>query len=186
MSVTFEDASAGRGPAESRRSGQVRCESYPSRISTGALAAERTFGPPARSARFCSVPRRRFAGNVRLEFLCGNRAIRRARADFTALGSCGPFLLRLAGRSTGSCVATQAEKLKDADKFRRKLESELGELRGRMLYAKTEANGRGLKVHSRLLSQGPFPDDIRAEANSFVAEGHAVFHCNHGATTLRC
>ncbi len=173
VSVTFEDASLVEGLRKaSDRSGTLRIVSIANldRSACGGTHVQTTGEIGAILLRSTEKIR----GNSRLEFLCGNRAIRRARADFTALEAAARSF-SASPDEVPALVSTQAEKLKDGDKFRRKLESELGELRGRMLYAKTEANGRGLKVHSRLLAQGPFPDDIRAEAKSFVAEGHAVF-----------
>jgi alanyl-tRNA synthetase len=113
-------------------------------------------------------------GNVRLEFLCGGRAVSRARADYTALESAARVFSAPIDEVPG-LVATQAERLKDIDKSRRKLETELAEYRGRALHATTVPDERGLRTHVRVLTEGPFPNDLRAEANAYVSAGKAVF-----------
>jgi alanyl-tRNA synthetase len=113
-------------------------------------------------------------GNIRLEFLCGLRAVRRARADYSALVSAarvfsGPV------DELPALVAAQSERLKDAAKIRRNLETEVAGYRGRALHAATSSNDRGTRLHTRIVPEGPFGDDLRAEANSFIAAGNAIF-----------
>src|SRR5260370_19819813 len=70
---------------------------------------------------------------VRVEFLCGLRALRRARADYEALASIAQALSAPLDDAP-RLVAAQLETLKTAGKDRRRLEDELGVLTGRELY----------------------------------------------------
>jgi alanyl-tRNA synthetase len=72
-------------------------------------------------------------------------------------------------------VAAQLDRAKEADKARRRLEAELASFRGQRLHADTTPDEKGLRIVERVLPQGPLPDDIRNEANAFVAGGRAVF-----------
>jgi alanyl-tRNA synthetase len=111
-------------------------------------------------------------GNVRLEFVCGGRAIRRARADFEALSRIARTFSAAAAEAPG-LVAAQAERLAESDKQRRRLATELAQSRGRELHAATEGNGQGLRVQVRRLEQ--IEEDVRAEAQAFCGCGKAVY-----------
>lgn len=112
--------------------------------------------------------------NIRLEFLCGGRAVRRARADYAALESAAR-ILSASTDEVPALVAAQVDRLKETGKAQKRLETELGELRGRALHAATEPAANGNRWHVRTVSEGPFGDDLRSEANGFIAAGHAVF-----------
>ncbi len=65
---------------------------------------------------------------VRVEFLCGGRAVRRARADYDALSRIAQaFSTSL--DETPQAAATQIDAARESDRTRRKLESELGAIR---------------------------------------------------------
>jgi alanyl-tRNA synthetase len=96
-------------------------------------------------------------GNVRIEFVCGGRAVRQARA---------------AEGSLASRLETQAQRLADAEKLARKLGAELAGYRGRQLHAALTPNAKGLRVEFRTVES--IGDDLRAEAQSFIACGKAV------------
>jgi alanyl-tRNA synthetase len=82
--------------------------------------------------------------NVRLEFLCGTRAVCRARADLD-------LLTRLAGQFSAApdelpgLVEAQRGELKEAAAIRRVLEENLAALRARDLYAASMPDGSGLR-----------------------------------------
>jgi alanyl-tRNA synthetase len=82
--------------------------------------------------------------NVRLEFLCGTRAVRRARADLDLLS-------RLAGRFSASAeelpalMEAQRVDLKAAMSDRRELERSLAAYRARELHAATEPGKGGVR-----------------------------------------
>jgi alanyl-tRNA synthetase len=118
----------------------------------------------------------RIRNTVRVEFLCGGRAVGRARADFEALS-------RVAQMVSGSLdeapelVAAQFEAARNADKLRRKLEADLAQYQGRELYADTAPDEAGVR---RVLRRSPSGgsckmEDLRALAQNFTAQAKAVF-----------
>jgi alanyl-tRNA synthetase len=111
-------------------------------------------------------------GNLRIEFLCGMRAVKRARADFEALSTIGrSFSATL--DETPALVAAQLEKFHESDRIRRRLSGELAQARGRELYGQTAPDPDGIrKVRQRVDS---LSDDVRAEAQSFTAGQKSVF-----------
>jgi len=113
-------------------------------------------------------------GNVRIEFVCGSRAVRRARADYDALNR----VARALGTSTAAvpdAVAAQQERVKELDKTCRRLAIELAKRRGRELYETAAATASGLRVHENMMASGSLGDDVRAEAQSFTASPRAVY-----------
>jgi alanyl-tRNA synthetase len=110
---------------------------------------------------------------VRMEFLCGGRAVRRARADFDALA-------RVAQMFSGAfddvpeLVRMQLEAARSNDKLRRKLEADLAQYQGRELYAATAPDETGVRRALRRLPNGNL-EDFRALAQSFTTQSKAVF-----------
>jgi alanyl-tRNA synthetase len=114
----------------------------------------------------------RIRGNQRIEFLCGLRAVKRARADFEAISSVARAF-SAAPDEVPALVATQLEKLQESDKARRRLAAELAQARGRELYAATAPGPDGIrKVVRRVAS---LTDELRAEAQSFTTGQKSVF-----------
>ena len=114
----------------------------------------------------------RIRGNQRIEFLCGLRAVKRARADFEAISSVARAF-SAPPDEVPALVATQLEKLQDSEKARRRLATELAQARGRELYAATAPGPDGIrKVVRRVAS---LTDELRAEAQSFTAGPKSVF-----------
>jgi len=115
----------------------------------------------------------RIRNTVRVEFLCGGRAVGRARADFDALS-------RVAQMVSGSLdeapelVAAQFEAARNTDKLRRKLEEDLAQYQGRELYAATAADEAGVRRVLRRLPSGNL-ENLRGMAQSFTAQAQAVF-----------
>jgi alanyl-tRNA synthetase len=126
-------------------------------------------------------------GNLRIEFLCGRRAVERARADFEALSSVARRFSSPLDQ-TPALVAAQADRLVEVDKLARKLSVELAAIRGRDLHAATSPNRLGLRVHVREIAKGPIEDDLRAEAQAFAGAGGAVYAvlCSDPASILLC
>jgi alanyl-tRNA synthetase len=110
---------------------------------------------------------------TRVEFVCGGRAIRRARADFEALSAAGQ-LFSAALDDVPAVAAAHLESARSADKARRKLELELAVLQGRELYAATVPDAAGLRRHTRRIERGGL-EELRALAQSFTAQPKAVF-----------
>jgi alanyl-tRNA synthetase len=116
----------------------------------------------------------RIRGNVRLEFLCGARALRRTRADFDALSR----IARTLGSSLDDApalVAAQREGLDASERSRRKVAAELAGLRGRELYDATTPDAAGIRRVTRRLPAGALDDELRALAQGFIARSRAIF-----------
>ena len=110
---------------------------------------------------------------VRVEFLCGGRAISRARADFDALAKISQQFSAPLDETPG-LVAAQLEAARAAGKEHRKLELELASYRGKDLYQAAAAGPDGMRRHTERLSTGSL-EDLRAIAQSFTAQPRAVF-----------
>ncbi len=111
-------------------------------------------------------------GNLRIEFLCGMRAVRRARADFEALSAIGrSFSATL--DETPALVAAQLEKFQESDRIRRRLSTELAQARGRELYGQTAPGPDGIRRVRRHVDS--LSEDVRTEAQSFTAGEKSVF-----------
>jgi len=110
---------------------------------------------------------------MRVEFLCGARAVARARADYEALARIAQFFS--AGLDEApALVASQLETAREADKARRKLQLELAGYHGRDLYTATPPGPDGLRRHTRRAPSGS-ADELNALARSFTAQPKAVF-----------
>jgi alanyl-tRNA synthetase len=111
--------------------------------------------------------------SVRVEFLCGGRAVRRARLDYEALTKasqqfCSPL------DDVPTLVAAQLDSARAADKARQKLELDLAAYRGRELYEATPPNAAGVRRVTQRLASGTL-EGLRAVAQSFTAQPKAIF-----------
>jgi alanyl-tRNA synthetase len=171
VTVAFEDAATATGLRKaSERTGTLRIVSIEGmdRSACGGTHVRRTGEIGAVLLRGTE----RIRGNVRLEFVCGRRAIKRARADYNALTAMA--------RATGSApdeapkiVAAWAERLAEAEKQRTRLASELARSRGRERYAATEPGPAGLRFAR--VDVAVIDDDTRAEAQAFTSGSKAVY-----------
>jgi alanyl-tRNA synthetase len=111
--------------------------------------------------------------NIRLEFLCGARAVRRARADLD-------LLTRLAGQLSAAAdelpalVEAQRAELKEAAAARRELEENLAALRARDLYAASTPDGSGLRRIMVREAEGPI-ERLRPLAQAVAGMPRALF-----------
>ena len=111
--------------------------------------------------------------NVRLEFLCGMRAVRRVRADLD-------LLTRLAGQFSAAAadlpalVEAQRAELKEAAAARRELEENLAALRARDLYAASTPDGSGVRSIVVREETGPI-DRLRPLARAVAGMPRALF-----------
>jgi alanyl-tRNA synthetase len=110
---------------------------------------------------------------TRVEFLCGARAVRQARADYEALSKSAQ-LFSSPLEEVPALVATQLEAARTAEKARRKLELELAAYRGKELYAATVPGPDGVRRVTERLARGTL-EDLRAVAQNFTAQPRAVF-----------
>jgi alanyl-tRNA synthetase len=113
-------------------------------------------------------------GNVRVEFICGLRAVARARADYEALSQIGRSLSSSLDDAPAS-VTAQIDKLNEAEKSRKKISAELAKYQGRDLYDSTEPGPDGFRHVVRRIASGGIDDDLRIIAQSFTARPKAVF-----------
>ncbi|HKW99657.1 MAG TPA: alanyl-tRNA editing protein [Bryobacteraceae bacterium] len=110
---------------------------------------------------------------VRVEFLCGMRAVRRARADYNALSRIAQTFS--AGiDETPVLAAAQVEAAREADRVCRKLNADLARYQGRELYDAAAPDSAGVRRVLRRLPKGAL-EDLRALAQSFTAQPKAVF-----------
>jgi alanyl-tRNA synthetase len=114
----------------------------------------------------------RIRGNLRIEFLCGGRAVARARADFEALSEIARVFSAPLDDAP-ALVADQREKLQETDRARRRLATELAEARGRALYVETQGGEDGVRRALRRVEA--LSEESRAEAQSFTASGPALY-----------
>ena len=125
--------SSRRAICASRPSARARCVSSPSKGWTAAPAAARTCAPPERSGH-PAAQAGQVRNTVRVEFLCGGRAVARAQADFDALPR-GADVFRRAGRSRRRWWRPSGGRPRSR-KTRRKLEAGSGAYQGRELYSR--------------------------------------------------
>jgi alanyl-tRNA synthetase len=110
---------------------------------------------------------------TRVEFLCGERATNRARADYEALLKAGQ-LFSAPLDEVPALVAAQLEAARAAEKASRKLELELAVYRGRELYEAETPAPDGVRRITRRAQRGSL-EDLRAIAQSFTAQPKAIF-----------
>ena len=111
--------------------------------------------------------------SVRVEFLCGARAVRRARADFDALLKAAQ-LFSASLDEVPAAVQAHLEIARSGEKARRKLEIELAAFQGRELYHATAPDPDGVRRVWRRQDRGNL-EELRALAQNFTAQPKAVF-----------
>jgi|SRR5271157_926009 len=111
--------------------------------------------------------------SVRAEFLCGARAVARARADYEALNKIAQ-LVSASFDDAPAMIAAQLEAARAAEKQRRKLELDLAAYQGRELYQNTTPGAGGIRRVARRAEKGSL-EELRALAQSFTAQPKAVF-----------
>ncbi|MGC8792784.1 MAG: alanyl-tRNA editing protein [Bryobacteraceae bacterium] len=113
-------------------------------------------------------------GGVRLEFVCGLRAVRRARADHEALAAIARTLSTSLDRAA-ELVAAQAQSLEECEKARRKLALELTLRRGRELYQSAMPDAAGVRCLVQRFDRGKADEELRSLAQGFCEGSRAVF-----------
>jgi alanyl-tRNA synthetase len=172
MDVRFEDASQVQGLRKpSDRQGMLRI------VSINGLDRSACGGTHVRNTgEIGPILLRRtekIRQSVRVEFVCGGRAVRRARQDFEALTKIAQ-LFSAPLDEVPPLVAAQLETSKAGEKARRKLELELAGYQGKELYAATEPAPDGLRHVTQRLDRGNL-EDLRAVAQNFTAGTKGVF-----------
>jgi alanyl-tRNA synthetase len=170
VAISYEDSSADLGlRKESKRSGTLRI------VSITGLDRSACGGTHVRStAEIGPVLLRKtekIRGNVRLEFVCGLRAIGQVRQDFRALSEISR-MLSVPFEEIPALVASQVEKSRTLEKSVQKLASELAQREGREMYAAAAPDASGVR---RATQTGAIDDAMRARAQAFIQGSRAVF-----------
>ncbi len=173
VSVAFEDAATVQGLRKpSERGGTLRVVSIEGidRSACGGTHVHSTGGIGPIAIRKLDKIR----GSVRIEFLCGQRALDRARLDFEKLSETARVLSSPMDEVPGLVTALNT-RVQELEKSRRKLAIELASFQGRQLYASTEPNAAGLRMAQQRNAKGAIDDETRALAQSFTSGEKALF-----------
>jgi alanyl-tRNA synthetase len=111
--------------------------------------------------------------SVRVEFLCGGRAVRRARADYEALARAAQSFSSPLD-DVPAAVETLLESSRTSEKAAKKLALDLAAYQGRELYTATAAGPDGARRVVRQLERGSL-EELRAVAQNFTSQPKAVF-----------
>jgi alanyl-tRNA synthetase len=111
-------------------------------------------------------------GNVRIEFLCGLRALKRARADLDCLNAAAR-LFSSSLDAVPELIAALQEKAKDSEKTARKLALDLAVLEGARKYQQAATNSDGVRFLEE--HHGELDETVRAVAQSFTSGSRAVY-----------
>jgi alanyl-tRNA synthetase len=168
--ITFEDATADLGLRKaSERTGTLRI------VSINGLDRSACGGTHVRStSEIGPIEIRKLEkirGTVRVEFVCGLRAMRAVRGDFRLLSEISRTLSAPFEDIPG-LIAAQIEKAKALDKSCTRLSIELAKREGGELHAATAPGEDGIR---RVVQSGAIDDAVRTRAQAFVAGGKAVF-----------
>jgi alanyl-tRNA synthetase len=170
VAISFEDSTADLGLRKaSARSGTLRI------VTIEGLDRSACGGTHVRStAEIGPVLLRKvdkMRGNVRLEFVCGLRAVRQARSDYSLLEQLSRTL-SVPAEQTVEVAAAFTERAKTLEKTCQRLATELAQREGQELYHSTSPDATGLR---RVIQRTAIDDTLRARAQAFVNLGHAVF-----------
>jgi alanyl-tRNA synthetase len=110
---------------------------------------------------------------IRVEFLCGRRAIRAAQADHRLLSQLASDL-SAATDELPRLIAVQREEIKEAGAANRTLQAELDHCRARELYTTAEPESTGIR-RVTVREEGATADTLRGLAQAFTSMPMAVF-----------
>jgi alanyl-tRNA synthetase len=113
----------------------------------------------------------RIRDNVRVEFLCGMRAVQRARADYEALSRVAQVFSAPLD-NVPELAAAQRGALDTAERVRRKLDEEVSRYRGKELYQSTEPDRSSIR---KVVKRAARMEDLRPLAQNFTSHPHSVF-----------
>ena len=109
---------------------------------------------------------------TRVEFLCGGRVVRQARADYEALSAIA-LSVKASIAEAPALVAAQSAELRDTISARKRLEGELAVHDARALYESTPPTPGGVRVAVVHRDTGSL-EDVRPLALAFAASVRAV------------
>jgi alanyl-tRNA synthetase len=170
VTVSFEDAATAQGLRKaSDRSGELRI------VTIGDLDRSACGGTHVRATgEIGAVLLRKlekYKKQTRVEFLCGERAIRRARADYEALTGMAASLSAGIDELPG-LVSSQRETIQSLESERKKLVEGLSKFRAQELRAATIADAHGIV---RVVHRGASLDELRALAHACTALPKTAF-----------
>jgi alanyl-tRNA synthetase len=108
---------------------------------------------------------------MRVEFVCGLRALRQARADYQRLAAIARTLSMPLDRAA-EAIAAQAERIKTLEKMAHRQALDLAAREGRELHAGAQPDESGLR---RVTERRAIDEVTRARAQAFAACGKAVY-----------
>ena len=111
--------------------------------------------------------------SMRVEFVCGGRAVTRARADYEAFNKVAQLFSAPFDEAPGMAAA-MVESSKSGEKAKRKLELDLAAYQGRELYNRTTPDPDGVRRVTQRALRGNL-EDLRAVAQNFTAQSKALF-----------
>jgi alanyl-tRNA synthetase len=172
ISVTFENAATAKGLRKAvDREGMLRI------ISIADLDRSACGGTHVRATgEIGSILIRgieRVRKTTRVEFVCGLRAVARARADYQAL-SVIASTMSTSVDTAAPLVTSQAAQLKEAEQARRRLERDLAKYRAAELHAAATPDANGI----RLVALAPATDSmeqLRALAQALLERERMAF-----------
>lgn len=178
VSITFEESSEGLRKA-SERTGPLRIVSIDGldKSACGGTHVSRTGEIGLLLIRRAEKIR----GNTRLEFVCGVKAVRRARMDFELLSAAGRAISRPLEEVPAAVLALQEAARLDA-KSVKSLTLELAGFKGRELFGAALVGADGLRRY--WLRLDVVDEGARAVAQAFVGCGPGVFLATGGGAVL--
>jgi alanyl-tRNA synthetase len=168
--ITFEDASADLELRKaSERTGTLRIVTLEGadRSACGGTHVRST----AEIGMILAGKTEKIRGTTRLEFVCGNRALRRAQTDYRLLAAISRGL-SVPPEQTPELLAGLIEKNRSLEKAAQRLATELARREGQELYVGATPDADGIR---RVVQRGPIDDAMRARAQAFVAGEKAMF-----------
>jgi alanyl-tRNA synthetase len=171
VTVQFEDAASARGLRKAvEREGPLRIVGI-DRLDRSACGGTHV---RATGEVGCALLRgtERIRKTMRVEFLCGLRAVRRARADYLALASIAASL-SASMDDAASLVGSQAAQLKESEQARRKLERELAGFQARALHEKAPLLPSGVRILSG--DRAGTMDQLRVTAQALLDLPRCVY-----------
>jgi alanyl-tRNA synthetase len=181
VSVTFEDAASAKGLRKAvDRTGTLRI------VTIADLDRSACGGTHVRSTGeiggllIRGTERTRKA--LRVEFVCGLRAVARARADFQALTAIATSLSTSID-AVGPLVASQATQLKEAQKEKQKLERQVGAQFAARLFEQTEPLPDGTLV-LRMRAEDVSDEMLRSIAMTAMERSKTTFVSGSGEGRL--
>lgn len=165
VAVTFEDAATAAGLRKaSDREGTLRI------VGIDGVDRSACGGTHVRTTAEIGVVLIRSVEKVRkatrIEFVCGTRAVRRARRDYESLTQIASSMSASLD-DAAPLVTAQADRLKEGDNARKKLEKELATFRARERYDATAPDAAG--VRTIVIRDVAAMDDLRTLAQAMFA-----------------